>query len=92
MSLTATQIDKLGERLRQALTEPDLHLLDDYRNSFAPASTAVLRLLRQELLLTPTARPAKSTRAILAKLHREGTRHLDDAGHRRLSGCRRNAS
>lgn len=86
VSLTPTQINKLGDRLRgAALTEADLRLLSDYRNSFAAASSEVLEVLRDEFHLTPTARPAKSTRAILAKLQRESTRlsTMQD-----IAGCR----
>jgi putative GTP pyrophosphokinase len=83
--MTPSQIDKLGERLRSTIAETDLLALDAYRNSFAPASTEVLKVLRKDFQLEPTARPAKSTRAILAKLHREGTRlsTMQD-----IAGCR----
>jgi putative GTP pyrophosphokinase len=83
---SASQIDKLGVRLRAPLMiKADLFLLDEYRNSFAPASSEVLSVLRRDFQLEPTARPAKSTRAIIAKLHREGTRlsTMQD-----VAGCR----
>jgi ppGpp synthetase/RelA/SpoT-type nucleotidyltranferase len=85
MAWSASQIDRLGDRLRNAVTEADLLLLDDYRNSFAEASSEVLAVLRRDFQLEPTARPAKSTRAILAKLDREGTRlsTMQD-----VAGCR----
>ena len=84
--LTATQVNKLGDRLRgAALTEPDLRLLSEYRNSFAAASSEIAAVLRAEFQLAPTARPAKSTRAILAKLQREGTRL---ATMQDVAGCR----
>jgi putative GTP pyrophosphokinase len=68
------QIDKLGERLWLGpVTADDLRLLDDYRRSFAPASSEVTRVLRGEFQLDPTAREAKSSRAILAKLGRSTT-------------------
>ncbi|MGQ3051373.1 MAG: hypothetical protein ACT6S0_06285 [Roseateles sp.] len=83
--MTPNQIDKLGERLRDTVTESDLRALDVYRNSFAPASTEVLNALRKDFQLESTARPAKSTRAIVAKLRREGTRlsTMQD-----IAGCR----
>jgi putative GTP pyrophosphokinase len=72
--VSATQVDKLGERLRAGpVTADDLRLLDDYRRSFAPAISEVVRVLRQDFQLEPTAREAKSSRAILAKLGRSTT-------------------
>ena len=83
--MTPNQIDKLGERLRDTITETDLLALNAYRNSFAPVSTEVLNALRNDFQLESTARPAKSTRAIVAKLRREGTRlsTMHD-----IAGCR----
>lgn len=72
--MSAKQIDKLGERLRLGpVTMDDLRLLDEFRRSHAQASSEVVRVLRQEFQLDPTAREAKSSRAILAKLRRSTT-------------------
>lgn len=74
MALSSTQIDRLGERLRDGpVTHDDLRLLDEFRRSFASASSEVVRVLRQEFQLEPTAREAKSSRAIIAKLARSTT-------------------
>jgi len=85
-SLSKTQIDLLGDRLRQGSPiEPDLRMLDDYRRSFGPAYEFVVQLVRQQLALEPTGRPAKSTSAIVEKLHRETIRlsQVQD-----IAGCR----
>jgi hypothetical protein len=70
-----SQIDRLGDRLRKdTYTDADLRLLDSYRRSFAEASEHVVNEIRNRLALEPTARPAKSTIAIAAKLRRQSIR------------------
>ena len=84
--LPKTQLDKLGTRLKEdAWTDADLRLLDTYRRSFAGACDDVMTLLRDELGLSPTARPAKSTTSIIDKLKRESVRltQIQD-----IAGCR----
>jgi len=83
--VTKNQIDRLGDRLRQGLSEPDLRLLDAYRRSFLPGYEAVIGTIRSELSLEPTGRPAKSTTSILEKLRRESIRlsQVQD-----IAGCR----
>lgn len=84
--LSKTQIDRLGDRLRRgSFDEADLRLLDDYRRSFGPAYEAVVQAIRERLRLEPTGRPAKSTGAIIEKLHRESIRltQIQD-----IAGCR----
>jgi ppGpp synthetase/RelA/SpoT-type nucleotidyltranferase len=84
--LSKTQIDRLGNRIRRdPLTESDLRLLDEYRRSFGEAYEATVRIIREQLQLEPTGRPAKSTGAIIEKLRRESIRlsQIQD-----IAGCR----
>ncbi len=84
--LSKTQIDRLGDRLREgSLSESDLRLLDDYRRSFGEAYETVIRTIRERLQLEPTGRPAKSTGSLIEKLHRESIRlsQVQD-----IAGCR----
>lgn len=68
MAISKTQVDRLGDRLKQGPhTESDLRLLDEYRRSFSEACEAVVRTIR-ELGGAPTARLAKSTLSIVEKL------------------------
>jgi ppGpp synthetase/RelA/SpoT-type nucleotidyltranferase len=80
-----SQVDRLGERLREASTELDLKLLDEYRLAFREAYEHVVRTLRDELHLEPTGRAAKSTSSVIEKLRRESIRlsQVQD-----LAGCR----
>jgi len=85
-NISKTQIDRLGDRIRGgSLTDPDLRLLDDYRRSFGDAYETVVRIIRDQLRLEPTGRPAKSTSSIIEKLHRESIRlsQIQD-----IAGCR----
>lgn len=85
-NLSATQIDRLGNRLEVSpLADSDLKLLDEYRRSFGEAYEAVIRAIREQLKLAPTGRPAKSTGAIIEKLRRETIRlsQVQD-----IAGCR----
>jgi putative GTP pyrophosphokinase len=84
--ISKTQIDRLGDRLRQgSVTEADLRNLDEYRRSFGEAYETVLRMIREELRLEPTGRPAKSTSSLIEKLRRESIR-LSQVQH--IAGCR----
>jgi putative GTP pyrophosphokinase len=60
-------------------------MLDDYRRSFGPAYEVVVRTVREMIAIQPTGRPAKSTGAIVEKLHRETIRlsQIQD-----IAGCR----
>jgi len=85
-AISKTQIDQLGDRLRQGpVTEADLRLLDAFRRSFSSAYDHVVDVIRHELSLEPTGRPAKSTTSIIEKLRRETTRlsQMQD-----IAGCR----
>ncbi|MBV8604073.1 MAG: hypothetical protein JO224_05250 [Pelomonas sp.] len=84
--MSRNQLDKLGERLKAGdLGGDDLRMLDEYRRSFAATSSVVMQILRKDFGLAPTARPAKSTAAIVEKLRRLSTQltRLQD-----IAGCR----
>ena len=84
--VSKTQIDRLGDRLRQGnINEADLRMLDEYRRSFSEAYDFVVIAIREELELEPTGRPAKSTTSISEKLNRESIRltQVQD-----IAGCR----
>jgi len=85
VSLSQSQLTKLGERLKAALTAQDLRLLDDYRRSFNVACDGVVLVIRSELGLQLTVRSAKSTQAIIEKLRRQSIRlgQIQD-----IAGCR----
>lgn len=85
-TFSKTQIDRLGDRLREGSAgEADLRLLDDYRRSFGEAYETVVRTIRERLQLELTGRPAKSTSSIMEKLGRETIRlsQIQD-----IAGCR----
>jgi putative GTP pyrophosphokinase len=84
--ISKTQIDRLGDRLRKGSpSEDDLRLLDEYRRSFGEAYEGVVGIIRDQLKLQPTGRPAKSTSSLVEKLHRESIRlsQVQD-----IAGCR----
>jgi ppGpp synthetase/RelA/SpoT-type nucleotidyltranferase len=84
--MTRTQLDRLGNRIRNGnISDEDLRLLDEYRLSFADAYDSIIRAIREQLLLEPTGRPAKSTTSIADKLFRESIRlsQIQD-----IAGCR----
>lgn len=84
--VSKTQIDRLGDRLREGnINEDDLRLLNEYRLSFSEAYNFVVGAIRNELKLEPTGRPAKSTTSISEKLTRESIRlsQMQD-----IAGCR----
>jgi ppGpp synthetase/RelA/SpoT-type nucleotidyltranferase len=86
LKLSKTQVDRLGDRLKRgAPSEADLRSLDDYRRTFGEAYETVIRIMRDQLRLEPTGRPAKSTASIIEKLRRESIRlsQVQD-----VAGCR----
>jgi len=86
LSLSKTQIDRLGDRLKQGnFSEDDLRLLDEYRRSFAEAYDLVIGNIRENLGLEPTGRPAKTTTSIAEKLRRE---HIRLTQIQDIAGCR----
>jgi len=85
-SLSKTQVDQLGDRLRKGkIAEGDFHELDAYRRSFAEAYEEIVAIVRDATQLEPTGRPAKSTTSIIEKLRRETIRlsQMQD-----IAGCR----
>lgn len=86
VSFSKSQLDRLGDRLREdEITAGDLRLLDEYRRSFSEGYEQVVGIIRDELKLEPTGRPAKSTTSIRDKLRRESIRlsQIQD-----VAGCR----
>jgi ppGpp synthetase/RelA/SpoT-type nucleotidyltranferase len=84
--VTKTQVDRLGNRLKQNLaTEDDLRVLHEFRRSFSTAYQQVIATLTDELMMQPTGRPSKSTSSIIDKLKRESIRlsQMQD-----IAGCR----
>jgi len=85
-TLSKTQIDRLGDRLKKGSpSEADLRLLDEYRLSFGDAYNTVIRTIREKLRLEPTGRTAKTPSSIAEKLRRESIRlsQIQD-----IAGCR----
>lgn len=93
-ALSKSQVDRLGERIRDApvtasgirhYDESDLRMLDAYRLTFRAPHERVVAVLRDDLSLEPTSRPAKSTPSIADKLRRESLRlsQMQD-----IAGCR----
>ena len=85
-SLSKTQVDQLGDRLRKGkIAEGDFRELDAYRRSFAEAYEEIVAIVRNATQLEPTGRPAKSTTSIIEKLRRETIRlsQMQD-----IAGCR----
>lgn len=86
MTLSNSQIDKLGDRLRDGELDADcLRRLDEFRALFEPSYQQVETILVNRLGLKITGRPAKSTVAIIEKLRRETIRlnQIQD-----IAGCR----
>jgi putative GTP pyrophosphokinase len=83
--LSRAAIDQLGDRLRVQVTETDLRLLDQYRRTFRADYDHVLAVLRSEIGIEVSGRPAKSTAAIVDKLNRSSMRlsQMQD-----VAGCR----
>jgi putative GTP pyrophosphokinase len=85
-SLSKTQVDQLGDRLRKGkIAEGDFRELDAYRRSFAESYEETVAIVRNATQLEPTGRPAKSTISIIEKLRRETIRlsQMQD-----IAGCR----
>jgi len=85
-TLSKTQIDRLGNRLKKGSpSDEDMRLLDEYRESFRDACDTVIRDIRDKLKLEPTGRPAKTVPSIIQKLRRESIRlsQIQD-----IAGCR----
>src|SRR5438034_1444674 len=84
--MSKSQIDRLGDRLKSgSASEADLKMLAEYRASFADPFTQVVNLIMNELGMVPTARAAKTTESIVAKLQREKT---SLSSMQDMAGCR----
>jgi putative GTP pyrophosphokinase len=87
VTLSRTQIDKLGDRLTQgdAPSADDLVALNAYELLFEVAQIAVVRRVRESTGLVPSVRPLKTSGSIVAKLRRQSTRlsTIQD-----IAGCR----
>ena len=83
--MNRAEVDRLGDRLRIQVNAEDLTLLDAYRREFQLAYTQVANQIRAELGIEVSGRPAKSTSAIIDKLHRGSMRfsQMQD-----IAGCR----
>ena len=85
MPISKSQIDRLGDRLKQgSFSEDDLRLLDQYRRSFGDAYETVVQTISRRGHF-PTGRLAKSTLSVIEKLRRESLRlsQMQD-----ITGCR----
>ena len=85
ISVSKSQIDRLGDRLRENVSTDDLRALDAYRLSFTKAYHNVVSALAGLPGVEISGRPAKSTTAIVEKLRRETIRlsQMQD-----IAGCR----
>lgn len=83
-SLSKSQINKLGERLRSGATEDDLRLLSEYRDSHDVALEDTIADIFRSTQLVAVGRP-KSNQSIIEKLLRQSTRlsQMQD-----IAGCR----
>lgn len=88
-TFSKSEIDRLGDRLREGVSPDDLRMLDAYRLSFAASYQEVLTAVRDISGVAVSGRPAKSTTAIVDKLKRELIRlsQIQD-----IAGCRVNVS
>ena len=80
-----SEVDRLGDRLRHAVTAEDLTLLDTFRRGFRHSYESVVDRIRNVLSVEVSGRPAKSTTAIVDKLKRGSMRltQMQD-----IAGCR----
>jgi ppGpp synthetase/RelA/SpoT-type nucleotidyltranferase len=86
MTLTNSQIDKIGDKLRKDEIDADcLRKLEVFRGLYASAYKYVEDMLENKVGVPITGRPSKSTVAIVEKLKRETIRlnQIQD-----IAGCR----
>ena len=89
-TISKTQLDKLGDRLRSgSRDEADLRLLIEYQHSFLPAYEAIWSKLKDLRLEKPNARRLKTVYSIEEKLKRQPIRltQIQDIAGVRLT-CR----
>lgn len=85
MSISKSQLDQLGDRIRRGNnSEEDFRQLEEYRSTFTQAHEKVASTIRGELSLEPSKR-AKTMKSIADKLLRESIRltQIQD-----IAGCR----
>jgi len=86
MTLSRTQVNQLGDRLRAGpFTDSDRELLLEYRASFLPVYRQVVEAIRERLGIDPTGRPEKTPESIVAKLIRT---KIELARMQDIAGCR----
>lgn len=86
MTLSNTQIDKIGDKLRNGEIDADcLRKLEAFRQLYSRAYKYVEDMLENKMGVPITGRPSKSTVAIVEKLKRETIRlnQIQD-----IAGCR----
>lgn len=86
---TASEINRLGERLRKGATRADdLRMLAHFRDGFEAATVSAAEIVRGIIFCKATLamRPSKSTLSIIAKLQREKSRlsQMQDIGGLRV--------
>lgn len=91
MALSNSQITKLGERLRDSnLSEGDLALLDEFRQTFSHIDEKAYQIIRDTLTsfddVTITKRKRKTQQSIVDKLRREPAMRLPQMQD--IAGCR----
>lgn len=86
-SISKTQIDRLGDRLRKGeFTDDDLRLLDAYRASFAEPFEEAVATVCRATGLQPSDRSRKTPLSIIQKLRRLPTLPLSRMQD--IAGCR----
>lgn len=91
MTLSNTQITKLGDRLRDSeLSEDDLNMLDEFRQTFSDIDEQAYKNIRETLAkyddLTITKRKRKTQQSIVEKLKRQPKLRLPQMQD--IAGCR----
>lgn len=85
--LSNTAVDRLGVSLRNGcVSDSEILLLENYREAYDRACQQVRSRISIDLELESTARPAKTTQSIVAKLQREPTIRLFQIQD--IAGCR----
>ncbi|MDF1761953.1 MAG: hypothetical protein P1U57_00960 [Oleibacter sp.] len=91
MTLSNSQITKLGDRLRDSeLSENDLTMLDEFRQTFSDVDEQAYKIIRDTLVkfddLTITKRKRKTQQSIVEKLKRQPKLRLPQMQD--IAGCR----
>jgi GTP pyrophosphokinase len=91
MTLSNTQITKLGERLRDSdLSEDDLAVLDAFRQTYSEVDERAYQIIRDAIAsltdLTVTKRKRKTQQSIVDKLRRQPNLRLPQMQD--IAGCR----